>query len=66
MVQEVVHNFGRIDVLVNCAGVLKRADLLDREEMDWGFCLDVNTKETFLSCQAVCNWMVGGLLSMLL
>lgn len=59
MVQEVVHNFGRIDVLVNCAGVLKRADLLTIEEKDWDFCLDVNAKGTFLACQAVCNWMVA-------
>ena len=58
MVREVVHNFDRIDVLVNCAGVLKYAGLLDVEEADWDFCMKVNAKGTFLSCQAVCRWMV--------
>lgn len=42
-----------IDVLVNCAGVIRRKPALDVSEGDVGFMLDVNLKGVFLSCQAV-------------
>jgi meso-butanediol dehydrogenase/(S,S)-butanediol dehydrogenase/diacetyl reductase len=45
--------FGRIDILVNCAGVHSSVLFKDMTEMDWDFINDVNAKGTFLCCKAV-------------
>jgi NAD(P)-dependent dehydrogenase (short-subunit alcohol dehydrogenase family) len=43
--------FGRIDVLVNCAGRTKRAPTLDLPEEDWAAILDTNLTGTLRACQ---------------
>jgi 3-oxoacyl-[acyl-carrier protein] reductase len=48
-----VDEFGRLDVLVNNAGVEKRAPFLDITEEDWRRQLDVNLSGTFFCTQAV-------------
>jgi NAD(P)-dependent dehydrogenase (short-subunit alcohol dehydrogenase family) len=45
--------FGRIDGLVNNAGIFKAAPFLDITEADWDAVLDVNLKGSFLVGQAV-------------
>jgi glucose 1-dehydrogenase len=47
--------FGRIDGLVNNAGIFKAAPFLDITEEDWDAVLDVNLKGSFLVGQAVCR-----------
>lgn len=49
-VKEAVSHFGRLDILVNTAGVWVegRAEKTTEEEWDW--CLDVNLKGTFFMC----------------
>lgn len=42
----------RIDVLVNNAGIIRRADSVDFTEEDWDAVMDVNLKATFFTCQA--------------
>lgn len=50
--------FGRIDALVNNAGIFKAANFLDITEADWDAVIDVNLKGAFLVGQAVAREMV--------
>ncbi len=47
-----VSAFGKLDVLVNCAGLIRSARLDDVTEADWDLQLNVNLKGTFFMCQA--------------
>jgi NAD(P)-dependent dehydrogenase (short-subunit alcohol dehydrogenase family) len=49
---------GRVDGLVNNAGIFKAAPFLDIAEADWDAVLDVNLKGSFLCGQAVARQMV--------
>ncbi len=51
--------FGRVDALVNNAGIFKAADFLDITEADWDAVIDVNLKGAFLVAQAVARWMAA-------
>jgi cyclopentanol dehydrogenase len=44
----VISTFGKLDVLVNNAGVTSRMMLLDTSESEWDRVMDINTKGTFL------------------
>jgi NAD(P)-dependent dehydrogenase (short-subunit alcohol dehydrogenase family) len=43
--------FGKVDVLVNCAGATKRMSSLDIGEEDWNSILDTNLTGTLRACQ---------------
>jgi glucose 1-dehydrogenase len=49
--------FGRIDILINNAGVFRAADFLEISEDDWDAVLGVNLKGAFLVGQAVAREM---------
>ena len=51
--------FGRVDALVNNAGIFKAADFLEITEADWDAVIDVNLKGAFLVGQAVARAMVA-------
>jgi len=53
MVQKTMHTFGRIDAVVNNAGILIASDVERLKEEHWDSVLDVNAKGTFLVIQAV-------------
>ena len=57
LVAQVMQEFGRIDVLVNNAGIFKVADFLDIAEADFDAVLRVNIKGAFLMGQAVAREM---------
>ncbi len=58
MVDEVVTHFGRIDVLVNAAGILLRIPALDVTEADWDAVMNVNLKGLFFATQRVLPVMI--------
>ncbi len=58
MVGRVAAAFGRIDVLVNNAGVTRRADIMDLTEADWDRIMRVNGKGAFFCLQRVAREMI--------
>jgi len=50
IVKAVVDRFGRLDVLVNAAGVNRRIPSLEVSESDWNWILGVNLKGNFFTC----------------
>ena len=59
LVAQTVAAHGRIDVLVNNAGIFKAADFLDVSEADFDAVLRVNLKGSFLVGQAVARVMAS-------
>jgi NAD(P)-dependent dehydrogenase (short-subunit alcohol dehydrogenase family) len=59
MVSRTLAEFGKIDVLVNNAGVFIFARVEDMTEEQWDFTFDVNMKGIFLCCKAVAREMIS-------
>jgi NAD(P)-dependent dehydrogenase (short-subunit alcohol dehydrogenase family) len=57
-VDEVLAQFGRIDALVNCAGVAGGGPVHLLEADDWDRVIDINLKGTFLACKCVLPQML--------
>jgi NAD(P)-dependent dehydrogenase (short-subunit alcohol dehydrogenase family) len=57
LVAQAMLKHGRIDVLVNNAGIFKAADFLDISESDFDAVLRINVKGSFLAGQAVAREM---------
>jgi NAD(P)-dependent dehydrogenase (short-subunit alcohol dehydrogenase family) len=57
MVDNVVQEFGRIDVLVNNAGILKRTPFLDITDDEWDAVLNTNLRGYFVCGQTVARHM---------
>jgi len=58
IVARVVTELGGLHVLVNNAGIIRRADALDFTEADWDAVLDVNLKSVFFLSQAAARHMI--------
>jgi 3-oxoacyl-[acyl-carrier protein] reductase len=52
-IEKTIAELGKLDVLVNNAGITRDGLLMRMGEADWDLVLDVNLKGTFLFCQAV-------------
>ncbi|MGE0239462.1 MAG: 2-dehydro-3-deoxy-D-gluconate 5-dehydrogenase KduD [Parvibaculaceae bacterium] len=50
---------GPIDILVNCAGIIRRASVTDMAASDWDDVLDVNLRSLFLLSQSAARHMVA-------
>jgi NAD(P)-dependent dehydrogenase (short-subunit alcohol dehydrogenase family) len=59
LVSQTLHAFGRIDVLVNNAGVNRTGPTLEVTEETWDSILDTNVKGMFFACQAVGPAMIA-------
>ena len=53
-----VHAFGKVDIMVNAAGITKRAPTLDFSEEDWNRIVDTNLTGTLRSCQVFGRHMI--------
>ena len=56
LVADIVKRAGRIDGLVNNAGIIRRAPAVDFTEQDWDDVLRVNLTSPFFLTQAVARW----------
>lgn len=53
LAQEVVSEFGTVDILINCVGVFNTVPFADTTEENWDLCFDVNLKGVFFLIQAL-------------
>lgn len=60
IIQKVKEQFGRLDVLVNNAGIAprERRDILETSEESFDEVLSTNLKSTYFLTQLVANWMI--------
>ena len=52
-----LQEYGRLDILVNCAGIIRRAPAIELSEKDWDDVIQINQKATFFLCQAAAKEM---------
>ena len=62
VVDEIIHQtiqrFKRIDILINNAGIIRRADAIDFSQTDWDDVMNVNLKTVFFFSQAVAKQFI--------
>ena len=58
MVEQAVDSFGRVDALVNSAGISRPGDSLDYPQAEWERLVDVQLNGAFFSAQAVGRQLV--------
>jgi len=58
MVSQTVKEYGKVDILINNAGVFVASNVADMTEQEWDLVLDVNAKGCFLCCRAVLKEMI--------
>jgi len=58
IVQKTVEAFGKVDILINNAGTIRRTPAIDYSEKDWDDVMAVNAKTVFFFSQAVARDMM--------
>jgi NAD(P)-dependent dehydrogenase (short-subunit alcohol dehydrogenase family) len=58
LVDATIEGYGKIDILVNCAGVITVAPVHELEEVEWDRVLNINLKGTFLTNRSVIPHMM--------
>jgi NAD(P)-dependent dehydrogenase (short-subunit alcohol dehydrogenase family) len=53
VIDAMVKEMGRIDILVNCAGTTKKVPSLELSDEDWNRVMDINLRGTWHTCQMV-------------
>jgi NAD(P)-dependent dehydrogenase (short-subunit alcohol dehydrogenase family) len=57
-VEDVLQRHGRVDILVNSAGIVRLAPATDLSHEDWRRTIDINLTGSFLLCQAIAPGMI--------
>lgn len=58
IVEKTVDTFGKIDILVNNSGIIRRQDVLEFSDENWDDVINVNLKSLFYLSKAVANQFV--------
>ncbi|MGA2859242.1 MAG: SDR family oxidoreductase, partial [Candidatus Sulfotelmatobacter sp.] len=58
LLQAAIETFGKVDILINCAGFNQRTPTLDLPEADWNRLLDTNLTGTLRACQVFGRHMI--------
>jgi 2-deoxy-D-gluconate 3-dehydrogenase len=59
VVDQVLSSLGGLDILINNAGIIRRADAVDFTEEDWDAVVDTNLKSVFFLSQAAGRHMIA-------
>ena len=57
LIERAVDQYGRIDILINNAGIITRGTILETTDEDWDLTLDVNVSAVFYTCRAAIRHM---------
>ncbi len=57
LVSQTIEHFERVDILINCAAMIKRMDIADIDEELWDRHTDINLKSTFFLSKFACENM---------
>jgi 2-deoxy-D-gluconate 3-dehydrogenase len=58
IIEATLKEYGRLDILINCAGIIRRAPAIEFSEKDWDDVIQINQKAVFFLCQAAAREMV--------
>src|SRR5277367_4645606 len=58
LLKECIGALGKVDILVNAAGITKRAPTLDFQEADWNRIVETNLTGTLRACQVFGRHMI--------
>ena len=58
IINKTLESMGAIDILVNCAGIIRRAPVLEFSETDWDDVMNINIRTLFFLSQAAATVMV--------